>query len=330
MSENNFFNKFIDKLQKDKSLSEFDKTIVLKNLNSLKETKVNILITGATGSGKSSTINALFDFEKAKVGTGVDPETMEIAKFELDNIILFDSPGLGDGKESDRKHAKNIINKLNEKDKNNDLLIDLVLVVLDGSSRDLGTSFELINSVIIPNLGDDKSRLLIAINQADMAMKGKNWNYQENRPETKLIEFLDEKVLSTRRRIKEATGVDVTPIYYSAGYKEDNEEQRPYNLSKLLAFILRKTKEEKRVVFVNDINKKEKMWEKDDKLENYQKEIEESFFGSLVKSVSKGASSGSDIGGSLGGIFGKSGEAFGRAVGGVVGGFVGFLGGLFS
>ncbi|MFO3907288.1 GTPase family protein [Enterobacter sp. 186315] len=330
MSENNFFNKFIDKLQKDKSLSEFDKTIVLKNLNSLKETKVNILITGATGSGKSSTINALFDFEKAKVGTGVDPETMEIAKFELDNIILFDSPGLGDGRESDRKHAKNIINKLNEKDKNNDLLIDLVLVVLDGSSRDLGTSFELINSVIIPNLGDDKSRLLIAINQADMAMKGKNWNYQENRPETKLIEFLDEKVLSTRRRIKEATGVDVTPIYYSAGYKEDNEEQRPYNLSKLLAFILRKTKEEKRVVFVNDINKKEKMWEKDDKLENYQKEIEESFFGSLVKSVSKGASSGSDIGGSLGGIFGKSGEAFGRAVGGVVGGFVGFLGGLFS
>ncbi|CAM6511325.1 G domain-containing protein [Leclercia adecarboxylata] len=330
MSENNFFNKFIDKLQKDKSLSEFDKTIVLKNLNSLKETKVNILITGATGSGKSSTINALFDFEKAKVGTGVDPETMEIAKFELDNIILFDSPGLGDGKESDRKHAKNIINKLNEKDKNNDLLIDLVLVVLDGSSRDLGTSFELINSVIIPNLGDDKSRLLIAINQADMAMKGKNWNYQENRPETKLIEFLDEKVLSTRRRIKEATGVDVTPIYYSAGYKEDNEEQRPYNLSKLLAFILRKTKEEKRVVFVNDINKKEKMWEKDDKLENYQKEIEESFFGSLVKSVSKGASSGSDIGGSLGAIFGKSGEAFGRAIGGVVGGFVGFLGGLFS
>jgi len=330
MSENNFFNKFIDKLQKDKSLSEFDKTIVLKNLNSLKETTVNILITGATGSGKSSTINALFDFEKAKVGTGVDPETMEIAKFELDNIILFDSPGLGDGRESDRKHAKNIINKLNEKDKNNDLLIDLVLVVLDGSSRDLGTSFELINSVIIPNLGDDKSRLLIAINQADMAMKGKNWNYQENRPETKLIEFLDEKVLSTRRRIKEATGVDVTPIYYSAGYKEDNEEQRPYNLSKLLAFILRKTKEEKRVVFVNDINKKEKMWEKDDKLENYQKEIEESFFGSLVKSVSKGASSGSDIGGSLGGIFGKSGEAFGRAVGGVVGGFVGFLGGLFS
>lgn len=330
MSENNFFNKFIDKLQKDKSLSEFDKTIVLKNLNSLKETKVNILITGATGSGKSSTINALFDFEKAKVGTGVDPETMEITKFELDNIILFDSPGLGDGKESDRKHAKNIINKLNEKDKNNDLLIDLVLVVLDGSSRDLGTSFELINSVIIPNLGDDKSRLLIAINQADMAMKGKNWNYQENRPEPKLIEFLDEKVLSTRRRIKEATGVDVTPIYYSAGYKEDNEEQRPYNLSKLLAFILRKTKEEKRVVFVNDINKKEKMWEKDDKLENYQKEIEESFFGSLVKSVSKGASSGSDIGGALGGIFGKSGETFGRAVGGVVGGFVGFLGGLFS
>lgn len=34
------------------------------------------MITGATGSGKSSTINALFNMEVAKVGVGVNPETM--------------------------------------------------------------------------------------------------------------------------------------------------------------------------------------------------------------------------------------------------------------
>ncbi|HAT2610091.1 TPA: GTP-binding protein [Kluyvera intermedia] len=330
MRSQNFFDKLIEKFQNDKKLSDNDKAAVFKNLASLKDTKVNILITGATGSGKSSTINALFDFDKAKVGTGVDPETMSISKYELDNIVLFDSPGLGDGKEADRRHAKNIINKLVEKDDNGDLLIDLVLVILDGSSRDLGTSFELINNVIIPNLGDDHSRLLVAINQADMAMKGKHWDYNGNIPEPKLIDFLNEKVLSTRKRIKEATGVDVTPIYYSAGYKDENEEQKPYNLSKLFAYILRKTKEEKRIVFANDVNKKETMWEKDDKLEDYQKEIKETFIESLTKSVSKGASSGSDIGGSIGGIFGKSGEVLGRVVGGVAGGIFGFLGGLFS
>ena len=32
----------------------------------------------------------------------------------------------------------------------------MVLVILDGSSRDLGTSYELINSVIIPNIGEKK------------------------------------------------------------------------------------------------------------------------------------------------------------------------------
>lgn len=53
------------------------------------------MITGATGSGKSSTINALFNTEVAKVGVGVDPETMDITKYDLDNLVLWDSPGLG-------------------------------------------------------------------------------------------------------------------------------------------------------------------------------------------------------------------------------------------
>ncbi len=66
-----------------------------------------------------------------------------------------------------------------------------------------------------------KDRVLVAINQADMAMKGKNWDYENNRPNEKLQAFLEEKVQSVKRRVKEATGVDIEPIYYSAGYKEE-------------------------------------------------------------------------------------------------------------
>lgn len=146
------------------------------------------MITGATGCGKSSTINAMFDTEVAKVGVGVDPETMEIEKYELDNLVLWDTPGLGDGKEADNRHAKNIIKKLSEVDENGDALIDLVLVILDGGTRDLGTSYELISSVIIPNLGKEKgNRILEAINQADMAMKGRNWNYDKYVPNQQLV-----------------------------------------------------------------------------------------------------------------------------------------------
>ena len=97
-------------------INENEKSKLLKNVMRLKDNKINIMITGATGCGKSSTINALFDTEVAKVGVGVDPETMEIEKYELDNLILWDTPGLGDGKEADNRHAKNIIHKLAEVD----------------------------------------------------------------------------------------------------------------------------------------------------------------------------------------------------------------------
>lgn len=284
MGKKHFTEEFAQVINEDTTLSEAAKTQVLRNLSKLKETKVNILITGATGCGKSSTINALFNANKAKVGQGVDPETMDIVKYEFDNIVLFDSPGLGDGKGADLKHSKNIIDKLYEKDSHGDLLIDLVLVILEGGSRDLGTSFELINNVIIPNLGNDKKRLLVAINQADLAMRGRYWNATENRPEPELVQFLDEKVASTRRRIKEATNVDMTPIYYAAGYKDGNQEQSPYNLSKLLLLILQHTKEEKRAVFAQDINPDKKMWADDDKLENYREKIQASLWDS-IKSV---------------------------------------------
>ena len=318
------------------NLDEAEKSKLLKNIMRLKDKKVNIMITGATGCGKSSTINALFDMEVAKVGVGVDPETMDIEKYELNNLTLWDTPGLGDGKEADNRHAKNIIKKLAEVDENGDALIDLVLVILDGGTRDLGTSYELINSVIIPNLGEDKkNRILVAINQADVAMKGRYWDYEKNEPMDKLKEFLDNKVISVKNRIKEATGVDIEPIYYSAGFKEEGEEQsRPYNLSKLLYYIVKATPTEKRAVYVNNTNEDENMWRDNDDLLDYGEETRKSIMDSVVEGASRGVDVGGDIGGGIGGIFGKTGERIGRAVGSVVGGVIGavggFIGGFFS
>ncbi len=202
------------------------------------------------------------------------------------NIILWDSPGLGDSNEADIRHSKNIKNKLHEKDSSGALLIDLVLVILDGGSRDLGTSFELITKIIIPNLGGDNKRLLIAINQADMAMKGRNWNQEKNKPEPDLIKFLDEKVVSTRDRIKHTTGVDVEPIYYCAGYKDGEALQNPYNLLKLLTFIVRHTPKEKRPAVVQDINKSKTVWQSNDKT-TYGEEIVQMLGDAVVYAIEK-------------------------------------------
>ena len=321
--KNNVYNDFENKIN-SMNIPEGVRARLEQSLILMREQKLNILITGATGCGKSSTINAMFGEEVAKVGVGVDPETMDIKKYPLGNMILWDSPGLGDGKEADNRHAKNIIRKLAEKDENGNALIDLVLVILDASSKDLGTSYELINSVIIPNF--PKERILVAINQADMAMKGKHWDENENKPDEKLETFLNEKAESIRKRIFISTGVDVETIYYSAGYTDEDTQMPPYNLAKLFSYILRMTPTEKRLAYCDNINQDKEMWKHNDELEDYSTQIRSSF----METVKEFAGYGADIGETIGGTFGAVGRFVGRAAGTVIGGLVGVFGGIFD
>ena len=324
--EKNILDKMEENIDKT-DINETEKNELKKNFLHLKEQKLNLMITGATGCGKSSTINALFDLDIAKVGSSINLVTTTITRYDLDNLILWDTPGLGDGKEADARYTKNIISKLLEKDEKGNFLIDLVLVILDGSSRDLSISYELINNVIIPNLGENKkNRILVAINQADMAMKGRYWNYKENKPEPELVEFLDEKVKSVSKRIKEATGLDITPIYYSAGFKEDGIKQNPYNLSKLLYYIIKHTPKEKRASYAQNINQNAEMWIDSDGLKNYKKGI----FDELSDAISEGIFNGVYYGGEIGSLLGKPGEVVGKVIGGAVGSVCGFLGGVWD
>jgi predicted GTPase len=64
-----------------------------------------------------------------------------------------------------------------------------------------------------------------------------------------------------RRRIREGTGVDVEPIYYSAGYKESEyDKQNPYNLSKLLYYIIQHVPAEKRFTVLNNTSRDKNNW----------------------------------------------------------------------
>ena len=212
-----------------------------RNLRVARFRPLDVLVVGGTGAGKSSTINALFEKEVAKVGRNCDPETMHIGSMELNELLRFwDSPGLGDNIDNDKKYSRDLVDLLYKDyylDNNRYGLIDTVLVILDGSGRDMGTTYRLLSEVVAPNFQID--RVLVAINQADMAMKGRHWDEQLNCPDNVLHDFLEKKVDSVRSRLVEATGVRVSrPVYYSA--------ERGYNVEKLLDMIIDNMPKERR------------------------------------------------------------------------------------
>lgn len=328
-----------EEILKSKTTEE-EKKLLLKRLRNFCNTETNIMLVGATGCGKSSTINALFAVgeqdeeggedldestqlpkkkyvEIAKVGSKADPETKDIEKYRIGNLILWDTPGLGDGTEIDEHHKEVITELLREQDADGNALIDLVLVIMDGSTRDLGTSYKILNDVIIPEFKEDTDRILIALNQADIAMKtGRHWDYEKNEPDATLVRFLEEKVQSIKNRIKEDSNLDIEPVYYCAGYEEEGGDMVcPYNLSKLLYYIMQSLPAQKRIAIMEGINTDSENYEHNDDEEDYNEGVKDSFYESFDY-ISEGVDTGAEIGGTILGIPGA-------VVGAFLGGFVG-------
>lgn len=204
-----------------------------EKMNRMEIRPLDVMVTGVTGAGKSTTLNGLFEKCVAKVGNGVDPETMDLTAYELNNVARFwDTPGLGDGVNRDKVHSKKIVDLLYKTYKVDNKVygwIDMVLIIIEGINRDMGSTYKLLNEIIVPNFQRD--RILVAINQSDVAMKGRHWDSNHNRPDDTLENFLREQAESIKRRVREATGVEIiTPIYYSGEYG--------YNVNKLLDLII--------------------------------------------------------------------------------------------
>ncbi|MBQ7216289.1 MAG: 50S ribosome-binding GTPase [Synergistaceae bacterium] len=215
------------------SLADYRRADIDRKVHAMGAYPLDVMLIGGTGTGKSTTLNSIFQRRVARVGESYDPETMSISDHRLNEVLrLWDTPGLGDGIENDKQHSRNIIDKLYETFSMNGTrygLIDLVLVIVDGSNRDMGTTYNLLTGVLAPNI--DSNRILAAINQADLAMSGKHWDNFYNAPDYTLSAFLNDKADSIQRRVREAAGITIIrPVCYSA--------EKWWNIPKLLDLII--------------------------------------------------------------------------------------------
>lgn len=184
---------------------------------------LDVLLVGATGTGKSSTINALFGRKVTEVGTGAEPTTQDVSQHTVAQYLrLHDCAGLGDSPAKDVRHSRKIRALLREKFTKSLYLIDMAVVVLDGSSRDLGTAYDVLQNVVLRDL--HPSRVVVAINRADLAMKNRGWDALAKRPDAHLLDYLNDQALQVQKRLTTATGHHITkPVFYSAlhGYNLD-------------------------------------------------------------------------------------------------------------
>ena len=204
---------------------------------------LDVLVVGVTGAGKSTTLNTFFQKEVAEIGLGVDPKTMEARSYRLNTQVrLWDTPGFGDSVERDARHAqaiKSLLQRTYHLDGTAYGLVDLVLVILDGGSRDMGTTNRLLQDIILPFIQPD--RVLVAINQADMGMKGQHWDRYRNTPDDVLQSFLWDKEASIIQRVRQSTGLIIrNPVSYSALYD--------YNITGLYDLIIDNIPSERRPV----------------------------------------------------------------------------------
>lgn len=273
------------------------KEMIMNNLSieRLKEQKLSLLVVGGTGVGKSSTINAMFEIGGkdcvAKVGVGAVPETMETECYHLNNLTIYDSPGIGDDTSKDKSHLEKIKNLLLQKNENNEALIDMVLIIASAESRDLGSCYTLVEE-IMPLL-EDKNRILIALNKCDRGGldSSESFDYVKNQPSEFLLETLEEKSKAIQERIKNSTGIDVEVVYYSAGEvrKRDGVKQPSYNLAKLFYCIAQHTPKKKRFIYkINQAIDKKNFQSNDAKID-YVVGCRKTFWESLWDNICDGA-----------------------------------------
>ena len=104
----------------------------IQKLKSERKGKIEVLVTGKTGVGKSTLVNALVGRKVAEEGHGLKPMTKEVTRYSVTTeegvvIIVWDSPGLQDGTDNEKEYLADMAAKCGS--------IDLILYCINSSAE---------------------------------------------------------------------------------------------------------------------------------------------------------------------------------------------------
>lgn len=195
-----------------------------------------VAVVGASGTGKSSTLNALFG-QRLPVSHSVRG-TVAFTQFKLHAhprdplfrplpFVFMDAPGLGEDLRKDPEYLEAYDKHLPE--------CDLILWIVSARNRALA-----LDQQFLQRFGTFSERIILGINQVDIVHPN-NWDARTNLPSPEQEAIIDTIVEDRRQRLSTIVNRELMTVAYSA--------EKRWRLVELLNAVMSACASERRFMF---------------------------------------------------------------------------------
>lgn len=206
---------------------------IKNNANNHTNNQKTVIFLGATGSGKSSLINSIIKYTEtdipfAKTGL-IDPTTKALDLYKCRNLKIFDSPGVGESTEEDKKTLEIVKGWFKENQK----CLPITVLVFDANSRDYGSTFRLVRE--IREYCSD--RLICCINKVDTLFPFGIFSRDLTIPgncSDRILQKIEEKIDSVIARLSDAAGVQGHGISTASQVATDKGKKVAFHIKQLI------------------------------------------------------------------------------------------------